>query len=112
MGPYAFTRLNLPWVGYDDPAFATVKSDYIIAKGLGGAMVWDVSLDDFANVCGDGANPIQTAIARVMGIVQPVTTTTTTIPTTTPIQVTPVPTTTSTQSSPNGTLIAVKTLFN
>ena len=66
MGPYAYTRLNLSWVGYDDAAFATVKANYITSKGLGKAMVWDISLDDFANLCGDGANPIQTAIAQTI----------------------------------------------
>lgn len=63
IGPYAVSPTSpKTWVGYDDPAMAIVKSKYILSKGLGGGMVWDISLDDFQNTCGAGANPVITAI--------------------------------------------------
>jgi len=95
-GPYAFSpdannktwvgyddtnmANNKTWVGYDDTNMATIKSLYVKEKGLGGAMVWDISTDDFKNRCGDGENPIITAIAKAIGLV---TTTSSTLSTTT-----------------------------
>lgn len=67
MGPYAYSSQLQIWVGYDDPTFSVVKSNYIIAKGLGGAMLWDISHDDFGNCCGGGVNPIQTTIGNTFG---------------------------------------------
>ncbi len=79
MGPYAYSPSSpIQWVGYDDPAFATVKANYVLSKGLGGAMVWDISEDDFGNRCGGGANPVITAISRVMMGNNPITTSTST----------------------------------
>ncbi len=67
MGPYAYSSSSpIQWVGYDDPAFAVVKGNYAISRGLGGAMVWDISKDDFGNRCGTGNNPMLTAIAQVV----------------------------------------------
>ncbi len=69
MGPYAYSPAGSPntqWVGYDDPAFATVKANYALAKGLGGTMVWDLTQDDFLNTCGAGVNPMLKAISKVM----------------------------------------------
>ena len=68
-GPYAYSpdkAPNIQWVGYDDPAFAVVKSNYALSMGLGGAMVWDIAQDDFVNRCGTGFNPILTAISKIM----------------------------------------------
>ena len=67
MGPYAYSNnVDINWVGYDDPAFAIVKAEYIISKGLGGAMAWDISYDDFRNFCEGGFNPILTAISETI----------------------------------------------
>ena len=68
IGPYAFSpdAVNATWVGYDDIAMVTVKSNYILSRGLGGAMVWEITHDDYANTCGDGANPLLTAINKVV----------------------------------------------
>lgn len=74
MGPYAYSKANLNWVGYDDPTFAIVKSKYVLSMGIGGAMVWDISTDDFGNSCGGGANPIMTAISQTILSNQPATT--------------------------------------
>lgn len=64
-GPYAFSP-NTPkvWVGYDDSSMAAVKSQYILDNQLAGAMVWDLSTDDFRNLCGEGVNPILTTISE------------------------------------------------
>ena len=47
MGPVAHGRGQ--WVGYDDPAMAAVKANYVLEMGLGGAMFWDLPSDDFNN---------------------------------------------------------------
>ena len=47
MGPFAHGGGQ--WVGYDDPAMAAVKANYVVEMGLGGAMFWDLPSDDFSN---------------------------------------------------------------
>ena len=47
MGPYAHGGRQ--WVGYDDPAMAAVKAQYILDNKLGGGMFWDLPSDDFRN---------------------------------------------------------------
>jgi chitinase len=98
-GPYAYSARaeNKTWVGYDDVNMATVKSRYVKEKGLGGAMIWDMSTDDFKNRCGDGSNPLSTAIANA--IKDPSTTSTSTSTSTTTT------TTTSTSTSTTTTYI-------
>lgn len=67
IGPYASSsEIPMTWVGYDDPSMANVKSRYVLDKKLGGAMVWDISTDDFRNICGDGVNPIISSISRTL----------------------------------------------
>lgn len=68
MGPYAVSpeRENKTWVSYDDPTMATIKSEYILAKELGGAAVVDISYEDFRNRCGGGNNPMLTAIQKTL----------------------------------------------
>lgn len=66
-GPYALSPTNVVnWVGYDDVAMVTKKSDFVLSRGLGGAMVWEVSLDDYRGSCGAGNNPLLTAISRIV----------------------------------------------
>ena len=68
-GPYATSPYTpKTWVGFDDPEMAVVKANYAIENRLGGAMVWDMSTDDFTNRCGDGNNPITKSISGTMGI--------------------------------------------
>lgn len=70
-GPYAVSPPNPNgriWVGYDDPDMAVLKSEYIKSRGLGGIMIWDISMDDFRNKCGQGYNPMLTAIYNTMNI--------------------------------------------
>ena len=64
MGPYAVKGNQ--WVGYDDPAMARIKAEYILNNELGGAMFWDLSTDDFDNLCGDGKYPIISAVNEVL----------------------------------------------
>ena len=67
MGPYAVSPSNpRTWVGYDDPAMAITKTQYVRNNSLGGVMVWDLSYDDFRDTCGKGANPITNAISDTL----------------------------------------------
>ena len=69
-GPYAYSaaEAGATWAGYDDVSSTNFKLNFIKAQGLGGAMVWDVSMDDFGNYCGEGYSPIMTAISQGLGI--------------------------------------------
>lgn len=68
-GPYAVSPFSpKTWVGYDDPEMAAVKANYVIDNQLGGSMVWDISTDDFANLCGGGNNPIMKSVSETMGV--------------------------------------------
>ena len=64
MGPYAYKGNQ--WVGYDDPAIASVKAQYIVEKQFGGAMFWDLPSDDFSNLCGEGKYPIIGAVSKIV----------------------------------------------
>lgn len=66
MGPYAYSQTSKLWVGYDDVAMAIVKSKYALSNGFGGAMVWDITGDDFNNACGAGTYPMMKAIYQTM----------------------------------------------
>ena len=63
-GPYAYNGNQ--WVGYDDPAMAGLKAQYILDNDLGGAMFWDLPSDDFNNRCGGGRYPIISAVYKVL----------------------------------------------
>ncbi|NMO18445.1 glycosyl hydrolase [Pyxidicoccus fallax] len=43
---YVYNPSTRIWIGYDDPQSMSAKSDYILSKGLGGAMFWELSGDD------------------------------------------------------------------
>ena len=69
-GPYAYqgASAGASWVGFDDVTSATTKANFILSKGLGGAMFWDASMDDFGNYCATGFSPIITAVSKTLGI--------------------------------------------
>ncbi|KAJ2849811.1 hypothetical protein IWW36_002364 [Coemansia brasiliensis] len=45
MTPWLFHNASSTYLGYDDPESLSIKANYIITKGLGGAMVWMVQYD-------------------------------------------------------------------
>ncbi|XP_064333115.1 chitotriosidase-1 isoform X2 [Camelus dromedarius] len=55
--PYAFQGNQ--WVGFDDVESFKAKVSYLKQKGLGGAMVWTLDMDDFAGFfCNQGQYPL------------------------------------------------------
>ncbi|RXG60402.1 putative chitinase 3 [Armadillidium vulgare] len=64
MGPYAYSGNQ--WVSYDDVAMVNTKAQYVLSRGLGGAMVWALDLDDFTNRCGTEAYPLLKTINRAL----------------------------------------------
>ncbi|XP_070286407.1 chitotriosidase-1 [Myotis yumanensis] len=55
--PYAFRGDQ--WVGFDDTESLKAKVSYLKQKGLGGAMVWALDMDDFAgSLCNQGRYPL------------------------------------------------------
>ncbi|WP_164016927.1 glycosyl hydrolase family 18 protein [Pyxidicoccus trucidator] len=43
---YVYSPSSRVWIAYDDAQSMGAKSDYILSKGLGGAMFWELSGDD------------------------------------------------------------------
>ncbi|MCP3100211.1 glycosyl hydrolase family 18 protein [Myxococcus sp. K15C18031901] len=43
---YVYSPSTGVWIAYDDPSTLNAKADYILNKGLGGAMFWELSGDD------------------------------------------------------------------
>ncbi|MPC08479.1 putative chitinase 3 [Portunus trituberculatus] len=62
IGPYAHNGNQ--WYSYEDQFSVTHKAQYIKNKGYGGAMVWDLSLDDVLNRCCLESMPLLRAINR------------------------------------------------
>jgi len=42
---YAYKASSQQWISYDDPASITAKSDYVVARHLGGMMMWEIGED-------------------------------------------------------------------
>ncbi|PSN37589.1 hypothetical protein C0J52_14524 [Blattella germanica] len=62
--PYACKGNQL--VGYDSIKSIKIKSQYVLDKGLGGAMVWSVETDDFTGKCYGYKYPLLRAINCVL----------------------------------------------
>jgi hypothetical protein len=68
--PYAYSNevftapsAPLEWVGFDDVRSIEVKVKYIMNKGLGGAMLWALDMDDFTgDFCNQGKYPLLTTV--------------------------------------------------
>ncbi|HEX8537080.1 MAG TPA: glycosyl hydrolase family 18 protein, partial [Cystobacter sp.] len=43
---YIYNPNTKIWIAYDDTQSMSAKADYILSKGLGGAMAWELSSDD------------------------------------------------------------------
>jgi len=65
-GVYTYSSLSHDWIGYDDINSVVLKTTYSMNKGLGGIMVWDISMDDFRGNCKQLENPITSAIAKTL----------------------------------------------
>ncbi|XP_043594466.1 probable chitinase 10 isoform X2 [Bombus pyrosoma] len=61
-GPYA-TRGD-QWVSYEDVSSVIQKTKFIRDLNLGGALIWSLDVDDFANLCGCGKYPLTTALSQ------------------------------------------------
>lgn len=64
IGPFA--HKGNQWYSYEDPASVAHKAQYIKTSGYGGAMVWDLSLDDIINACCREPMPLLRSINRVL----------------------------------------------
>ena len=53
--PFAFSKPNqepyLLWVGFDDRLSISLKAQYLIETGLGGAMFYSLDNDDYLKTC-------------------------------------------------------------
>ncbi|XP_035789048.1 chitinase-3-like protein 1 [Anopheles albimanus] len=58
MVPYGFS--NNQWISYDNRQSITEKCNFALERGLAGAMVWTVDMDDFYGDCGPQFHLIQT----------------------------------------------------
>lgn len=76
------------WIGYDNAVSVRIKSDYAMGKGLGGVMVWSLEQEDARGVCGEGKNPLMTAIREGLKLSTDTTASTGTSTTTAPVQTT------------------------
>uniref|UniRef100_A0A2K5REW8 Chitotriosidase-1 n=1 Tax=Cebus imitator TaxID=2715852 RepID=A0A2K5REW8_CEBIM len=65
--PYIFR--DKQWVGFDDAESFKAKVSYLKQKGLGGAMVWALDLDDFAGFsCNQGQYPLIQTLRRELSL--------------------------------------------
>ncbi|XP_035893380.1 probable chitinase 10 [Anopheles stephensi] len=60
--PYAF-RGN-QWISYDNTYSIALKVQYAKQLNLGGVMVWSIESDDAKGICGEGQNPITSAVYK------------------------------------------------
>jgi len=67
--PYAVKGST--WVSFDNLKSIEKKLEYIVAKKLGGSMVWSVDLDDTKNECGDGTFPLMKIQMKTLNKIEP-----------------------------------------
>ncbi|CAL1532903.1 unnamed protein product [Lymnaea stagnalis] len=65
LAPYAYGGDQ--WAGYENKRSITLKANNIMKRGLAGAFVWSVEMDDFSNTCGDGQYPLLSTINDIIG---------------------------------------------
>ncbi|XP_078054046.1 acidic mammalian chitinase-like isoform X2 [Mustelus asterias] len=67
MVPYAYTRAE--WIGYDNVKSFQDKVAWMKKNSFGGAMVWDLALDDFSGAfCDQGPYPLINTLRSGLGI--------------------------------------------
>ncbi|XP_064602938.1 acidic mammalian chitinase-like [Liolophura sinensis] len=54
------------WAGFENPDSLTIKANNIIARGLGGAFMWSLEMDDFTGSCGDGKYPLVSTVKKIL----------------------------------------------
>uniref|UniRef100_A0A8C7LZ16 chitinase n=1 Tax=Oncorhynchus mykiss TaxID=8022 RepID=A0A8C7LZ16_ONCMY len=60
------------WVGFDNRESYDTKVGYLKENGFGGAMVWNLDLDDFAGQsCGQGNYPLISHLQKLLNIERP-----------------------------------------
>ncbi|KAH9513667.1 Endochitinase 1 [Bulinus truncatus] len=61
-----FTYDGDQWAGYEDRRSITFKANNILKRGLAGAFVWSIEMDDFNGVCGEGPYPLLSTITTIL----------------------------------------------
>jgi len=65
--PYIITADGSEWHGYDDVQSLTLKTDFLMSKGLRGAMFWALELDDVTGEYSNGQKyPLINAVKETM----------------------------------------------
>jgi len=64
--PYIISTDGTQWIGYDDPESLSLKTDFLMAKGLRGAMFWALELDDSLGDLGEGKYPCISTVKSVL----------------------------------------------
>ncbi|XP_025091740.1 acidic mammalian chitinase-like [Pomacea canaliculata] len=106
--PYAYGTRNghWEWITYDDVTSMTTKAEYIVNRGLGGAMFWNLDYDDFGhNKCKLGSYPL---ISTVSNKLANAARTTSTVPRSTPATTTTTKTTTTLLTSSTVTITTAR----
>lgn len=90
------------WVGYDDEESIKMKLKYIKEEGYAGAMIWNIDLDDFKQICPSSSRryPLMSLMEETLNNGQPQTTLMTTTATETPTTYVPVTTETPVETGP------------
>ncbi|XP_038676391.1 acidic mammalian chitinase-like [Scyliorhinus canicula] len=67
MVPYAYNAKT--WIGYDNAKSYGGKAEWLKKNNFGGAMVWDLAMDDFSgSFCNQGPYPLVNALHTGLGI--------------------------------------------
>jgi len=65
VGPYGYKGDQ--WASFDDEAILGLKADFVKERGLAGAMIWAIDLDDFTGAfCGKGKYPLAKALTAAL----------------------------------------------
>ncbi|XP_036361230.1 chitinase-3-like protein 1 isoform X1 [Octopus sinensis] len=62
--PYAYGGNQ--WVGFENIISVQIKAQNIINKGLAGAFIWSLEMDDFTGSCGQGRFPLTNKISNIL----------------------------------------------